>query len=152
MRHLIMIAQVSDYIKPLYSLLRYLLFILLVLIAEPPSDPEGLSVVAVSAREIMASWSPPAEDSGRTDLYYWVEHSDPDNLGSYINGAFLCGECGNRTFSSLRPFTPYCVRVTAHNGVSDQDPDGTHLRTVEACTVTPEDGEPAISYVQCSGP
>ena len=84
----------------------------------------------------MASWSSPAEDGERTDLYYWVEHSDPDNLGSYINGAYLCGEYRNHTFSGLRPSTPYCVRVTFHNGVSDQDPDGINLRTVEECTTT----------------
>ena len=31
--------------------------------------------------------------------------------------------------------------MSAHNGVSDQDPDGTHLRTVEECVRTDEGGK-----------
>ena len=109
--------------------------------AEPPSAPQNLSSVAVSPREVSAHWSAPAEDGERTDLYYHVEISDPTQLGVFERTSFMQSTVTSYTFSGLRPFTQYCVRVTAHNGVSDQDPDGTHLRRVEACTETPEDGE-----------
>ena len=86
------------------------------------------------------SWTRPADECGRTDLYYQVEHSDPDNLGSYTGTVYLSrgSLTRTRTLSDLRPFTSYCVRVIAHNGVSDQDPEGTHLRTVEDCVTTDE--------------
>ena len=91
---------------------------------------------------ITAVWSSPAQTGNRSDLYYQVEHSDPENLGTYINTDYISGRSTRRkVFSSLRPGTEYCVRVIAHNGVSDQDPDGTHLRTVEECTTTPEGSE-----------
>ena len=72
-----------------------------------------------------------------------MEHSDPDNLGSYTGTKYLSRGSTSRstTLSGLRPFTQYCVRVIAHNGVSDQDPDGTHLRTVENCITTEEGGQ-----------
>ena len=97
--------------------------------------------LAPQQSSIIVRWSPPAEDGGRTDLYYQLEHSDPDNLGSYTDTVYVSGSTRSRTFSGLRPFTQYCVRVTAHNGVSDQDPDGTHLRRVEECTTTLASGE-----------
>ena len=84
------------------------------------------------------SWTRPADEGGRFDLYYQVEHSDPDNLGSYTGTLYLGRESLTTTLSDLRPFTSYCVRVIAHNGVSDQDPEGTHLRTVEDCVTTDE--------------
>ena len=97
--------------------------------------------LAPQQSSIIVRWSPPAEDGGRTDLYYQLEHSDPDSLGLYTDPVYVSGSTRSRTFSGLRPFTQYCVRVTAHNGVSDQDPDGTHLRRVEECTTTLASGE-----------
>ena len=85
------------------------------------------------------SWSPPTDDGGRTDDYYYVEISDPDNLGSYRDGQYLSGTSRSRSFSGLRRCTQYCVRVTAHNGVSDQDPDRVNTRTVEVCEETRHD-------------
>ena len=84
-------------------------------------------------------WSSPAQTGGRDDLFYQVEHSDPDNLGTYINTNY--SRTRRKEFSGLRPYTQYCVQVIAHNGVSDQNPDGTHLRTVEECTGTLEGRE-----------
>ena len=42
------------------------------------------------------------------------------------------------TVSGLRPFTSYQMKVTTHNGVSDQDPNS-HLRQ---CLVNATTGEP----------
>ena len=83
-------------------------------------------------------WTEPADLGGRSDLFYRVEHSDPDNFGSFTGTVYLSGAAAIYTVTGLTPYTQYCVRVTAHNGVSDQDPDGTHLRTVEECVTTVE--------------
>ena len=94
-------------------------------------------------------WSSPAQTGGRSDLYYQVERSDSDNLGSYTGTDYISGRSTrHKVFSGLRPYTQYCVRVIAHNGVSDQDPDGTHLRTVEECTRTLESGESFSNNLQ----
>ena len=123
----------------------------MMLLTEPPSVPESVSLTPQQT-SITVRWSPPTEDGGRTDLYYEVEHSDPDNLRLYTGPVYLSGVSRTHTFSGLRPFTPYCVRVTAHNGVSDQDPDGTHLRRVEVCEKTKETGALNItSSVVCLG-
>ena len=85
------------------------------------------------------SWSPPTDDGGRTDLYYYVEISDPDNLESYGDGHYFSGTSRSTSFSGLRRCTQYCVRVTAHNGVSDQDCDRFNARTVEVYEETRRD-------------
>ena len=105
----------------------------------PSSDPRNL-ILTPSQNSITVRWTRPADEGGRTDLYYQVEHSDPDNLGSYIGAVYLGrgSMTRTRTLTGLRPDTQYCVRVIAHNGVSDQDPEGTHLRTVEECVRTNE--------------
>ena len=108
--------------------------------AAPPSAPGGLTL-DVQQRSITVVWSSPASTGGRSDLYYQVEHSDPDNLGTYTGTVSLSGGSISHSFTDLRPYTQYCVRVIAHNGVSDQDPDGTNLRTVEECTRTLESGK-----------
>ena len=38
--------------------------------------------------------------------------------------------------SGLRPLTNYTIRVTVHNGVSDQDPGGEQRRRCEVSGVT----------------
>ncbi|CAI8036642.1 Ephrin type-A receptor 5 [Geodia barretti] len=118
---------------------------------EPPSAPGSLSL-SPQQSSITVRWSAPADLGGRTDLYYQVEISDPDNLGSFTGTVFLSGSTTSRTISGLRPHTQYCVRVTAHNGVSDQDPDGEHLRTVEECTRTLEARPGVVSGVQGAYP
>ena len=107
--------------------------------SEPPSAPSGLNLTDVSSTSISVNWSPSAETGGRSDLYYKVEYSDPDNLGSFTGAVYLNGT--SHTFTGLRPYTSYCIRVSAHNGVSDQDPDRSQGRMVEECTTTPEDSE-----------
>ena len=97
------------------------------------------------------SWTRPADEGGRTDLYYQVEHSDPDRICSYTGTLYLSrgSMTRTRTFTGLRPGTSYCVRVIAHNGVSDQDPDGTHLRTVEDCATTDEGSKSLVKDTTC---
>ena len=82
------------------------------------------------------TWSAPSETGGRPDLYYVVEYRDPDNAGRRIGTT--CKSSTSHTFTGLRAFTQYCFQVSAHNGVSDQDPDNAALRTEEQCITTPE--------------
>ena len=112
---------------------------------EPPSPPRSVSLTPQQS-SITVRWSAPSDNGGRTDLYYEVDISDPDNLGSYTGTVYLSGRSTSRTISGLRPFTQYCVRVTAHNGVSDQDPNGQHLRREEQCTRTLTAGTYIIVY------
>ncbi|CAI8042608.1 Ephrin type-A receptor 5 [Geodia barretti] len=83
---------------------------------------------------ITVRWSAPADLGGRTDLYYQVNRSDHEDPTSYTFTDFVSGTTTSYTFCSLRPNTQYCVRVTSHIGVSDQDPDGERLRTEGECT------------------
>ena len=109
----------------------------------PPSEPREVSLNP-QTNKITVSWRRPAALGGRSDLFYQVEHSDPDNIGAYISDTDnLNGSPSRPSYrvTGLRPYTQYCVRVTAHNGVSDQVPDGTHLRTVEECVRTDEGGK-----------
>ena len=117
---------------------------------EPPSEPREVSLNP-QTNSITVSWRRPADLGGRSDLFYQVEHSDPDDFGSYITDTDNLNGSPSRpsyTVTGLRPYTQYCVRVTAHNGVSDQDPCGTHLRTVEECVRADEGGklQCVISY------
>ena len=113
------------------------IFMMVINCAGPPSVPQNVGLTP-SRNSITVRWSPPAEYGGRTDLYYEVSRSDHDNTRSYNTKVYSNRNSRSYTFSGLNPFTEYCVRVTAHNGVSDQDPDGTHLRTVEECITTSE--------------
>ena len=82
------------------------------------------------------SWSRPSQSGGRSDVYYTVQHSDPDTLGQFIGTTCLSSSATGHTYTGLRPGTQYCIRVTAHNGVSDQDSDGTSSRTGQKCEST----------------
>ena len=93
----------------------------------------------ISGTSIGVMWAHPSYTGGRADLYYTVERSEHDNPREFSEVA--CKESSffpMHRFDYLKPATQYCVRVTAHNGVSDQDPDGAQLRTVEQCLQTPE--------------
>ena len=107
--------------------------------SESPSAPLNV-LLSVTYNSISVTWREPADLGGRTDTYYHVSRSDPNRPGSY-DGVYISGGTRSHTFHDLKPFQEYCVRVIAHNGVSDQDPDGVHLRTVEECNTTKEGGK-----------
>ena len=108
-------------------------------LSEPPSAPEAMVAVPISGTSIGVMWTRPSYTGDRADLYYTVERSEHDNPGQFSEVA--CKESSffpMHRFDNLKPATQYCVRVSAHNGVSDQDPDDPQLRTVEQCLQTPE--------------
>ena len=110
--------------------------VLSLFLSEPPSSPNGVTVSALSSRKMRVSWSHPSQSGGRSDLYYTVQHSDPDTLGQFIGTTCLSSSATSHMYTDLRPGTQYCIRVTAHNGVSNQDPAGNSSRTVQKCETT----------------
>ena len=105
--------------------------------AEPPSAPCNLRLTEQNT-SITVRWSSPTETGGRSDLYYQVEYSDPDVPGTFIA---RYTRSTRYTINNLVPHTSYCIRVSAHNGVSDQDFDRSQGRMIEECTRTDEDSK-----------
>ena len=99
--------------------------------------PRNLLNTSITSTSLTVKWSTPAILGERDDLYYIVEYSDPDKVG--VMHEMQCGEgclIGTRcSVTGLRPATTYVVRVTAHNGVSDQDAGGALARQ-EKITLT----------------
>ena len=75
---------------------------------EPPSAPGSLTLTAQQS-SITVVWSLPASTGGRFDLYYQVEHSDPDILGTYTDTVYLSRGSTSHSFTGLRPGTQYCI-------------------------------------------
>ena len=73
--------------------------------------------------------------TGRDDYHYNIYHSNPDIPGNFIrhncNPVIKDSSVVQYSVSGLRPLTNYTIRVTVHNGVSDQDPEGEQGRRCE---------------------
>lgn len=103
-----------------------------------PSACRNIRVISKTETNVSLAWDSPTT-VGRSDFYYSVWYSDPDNIREFIavneylvdDGAVVAFEVS----SGLMPFTSYIFKVNTHNGVSDQDPD-THLRLCEVSTTT----------------
>ena len=96
-------------------------------------------MISRTSTAITVSWTQPTT-TGRPDFFYRVQHSDPNNVGQFIRVNDNLRDHGNEVtyaVSELVPFTNYIVRVTTHNGVSDQDPDS-HLRQCQVTSMTRE--------------
>ncbi len=106
----------------------------------PPGPVRNLLTTTITSTSVSLSWTRP-EVTGRDDFYYSIEYSDPNtgsfilSSGNYVNSAF------SYTVPNLRPNTPYTIRVTTHNGVSDQDTENEALRRVDLPTRTGEGGK-----------
>ena len=96
-------------------------------------------------------WTRP-EGIGRPDFFYTLNYSDPDNIGEFlpatpfkiVNSALSV----SRTITGLQPYTTYTIRVTSHNGVSDQDTENAALRIVTIQVGTLEGGKLWILLVR----
>jgi hypothetical protein len=106
---------------------------------EPPSMPLDLDDTATTDTSISIRWRRPESDGGRHDLYYRVHYSDPDSVGVMLE-AECVNVCQTRTCTctirGLRAATAYVIRVSAHNGVSDQDRGGALARMKEITVTT----------------
>ena len=100
--------------------------------------PLNLAETSNTSTSLTVEWSTPSYLGERDDLYYTVEYSDPDNVGVMLT--MQCGEgCltgTSCTVTGLQPATTYVVRVTAHNGVSDQNAGGALARQEEITLMT----------------
>ncbi len=89
----------------------------------------NLRATTITNTRVTLSWTRPEGD----DCYYSIEYSDP-NTGSFIlsNGNYVKSALTvSYTVPNLHPNTPYTIRVTTHNGVSDQDTENEALRRVD---------------------
>ena len=107
----------------------------------PPSSCRNLRVYhpRTRANTITVRWERPLI-TGRDDYYYNIFHSNPDIPGSFTrhnrNSFIKDSSVVQYSVSGLRPLTNYTIRVTVHNGVSDQDPGGEQGRRCEVSGVT----------------
>ena len=121
----------------------------------PPTACTDLMVDSRTNTTVVVTWRRPTV-TGRPDYFYRVEVSEVDLSDPRVN-AFNEHNSNlvNRniqptyTVSPLVPHTFYVIRVSVHNGVSDQDPDG-HLRFCEVVVMTLEGGKKTSQAVmQC---
>ena len=125
-----------------------------------PSSPVlNLRATQIRNKSVTVTWTRP-EEICRNDFYYIVEYSDPDNYGNFL----LADRLNTRYFNSaptvtyrvptissglsLRPYTNYTIRVTVHNGVSDQDVENEPLRRIDIFVTTKEGGKSIYSSEQ----
>jgi len=94
----------------------------------------------VNAREgnttAVVEWNPPLSDGGRSDIYYVVNYREVGSLGPFTTA----GQTSESPFTvqGLKPVTRYIIRITAENGVSDQEPGSQDERTTEIVVDTRE--------------
>ena len=110
---------------------------------EPPSAPRDLQIVTSTDTTVAVIWRRPIT-TGRDDYFYRVFHSDPDNIGEFILARDNLVD--RRTVvifivTGLTPSTPYIIRVTTHNGVSENDAKNANSRMVDISGMTAEGGE-----------
>ena len=111
--------------------------------SEPPSGITDLETTARNDTTITVRWRRPTI-TGRNDYFYRVFHSDPDNIGEFIlaiDNLVNMGEAVTFTVTRLTPFTAYIIRVSVHNGVSDQDLENDNSRISESSNKTMEGSE-----------
>ena len=109
----------------------------------PPSACRNLKVNAARTRAntITITWERPLI-IGRDDYYYDIHYTDPDfpgemrfiqhNLNPFIKNSPLV----QYSVSGLRPLTNYTIRITVHNGVSEQDLKGKGKRMCQVSATT----------------
>ena len=102
----------------------------------PPTAVRNLGVESSSETEVVVRWDAP-DEPGRTDYYYSVSRSIPGDLINFqtLNDR-LKNTASTVTFvvTNLVPFTAYIIRVSVHNGVSQNNSANDQLREVTAST------------------
>ena len=132
------------------NMIIYLLYLLYHRLG-PPNACTNLMVDNRTSTTVNITWMRPTV-IGRDDYFYVVEVSDPERVNAFNvhNSSYRDIDLRpNYTVSPLVPHTSYVIRVSVHNGVSDQDPDG-HLRICEVEVMTLQGGKKnSQAVMQC---
>ena len=132
------------------NMIIYLLYLLYHRLG-PPNACTNLMVDSRTDTTVVVTWRRPTV-TGRPDYFYVVEVSDPERVCAFNEHNSRLVNRNIRptyTVSPLVPHTSYVIRVSVHNGVSDQDPDG-HLRICEVEVMTLEGGKKnSQAVMQC---
>ena len=123
----------------------------IILHTAPPDPVRNLRTTTITSTSVSLSWTRP-EVTGSDDFYYSIEYSDP-NTGSFIlsNGNYVnCTLTVSYTVPNLRPNTPYTIRGTTHNKVSDQDTENEALRIAYLFIKMREGSKKFSSMKRCS--
>ena len=93
--------------------------------------------------EVVVRWDAP-DEPGRTDYYYSVSRSIPGDLTNFqtLNDRLTnTASIVTLPVTNLVPFTNYIIRVSVHNGVSQNDSANDQLRVREVTASTDEGSE-----------
>ena len=107
----------------------------------PPSACRNFRVLEsrTRANTITVMWEHPLI-TGRDDYYYNIHHSNPDLPGSFVqhnlNPLITSSPLVRYSVSGLQPQTRYTIRLSVHNGVSEQDLTGEEGRRSEVTATT----------------
>ncbi len=105
-----------------------------------PPSPSGNLDLSATSTTVTVTWTCPAVGS-LMNLYYTVCHRKQPYSDNPTCTNITGNGCQNTyTVSGLLPFTAYEVTVTAHNHVSDQEPESLNDRTIKATIQTSEGG------------
>ena len=106
-----------------------------------PSAVQDHGSTSQSNTSITIAWRQPASLGGRGDTYYTIEIREQGSLSDFrmVDQESDTGAADyTYTVVDLNPVTDYLIRITAENGVSDQDPDTLDARRVEIRVKTEE--------------
>ena len=97
-------------------------------------------MISVTSTDVKVEWKRP-NLTGRADFYYRVYYRELTSfsgitLGRYVNNS----DYVDYTIGGLRPSTQYVIRITVHNGVSDQDVENEQSRMCETVASTTDIG------------
>jgi len=101
----------------------------------PPSLTQNVNPIVRRNTTVVVGWDRRLSDGGRpTDVYYVVKYRKVGSLGPFTTA----GQTSESPFTiqGLKPVTRYIIRITAENGVSDQEPGSQDERTTEIVVVT----------------
>ena len=115
---------------------------LLIQSAEPPTAVRNLRVSSKTNTSITIQWEPPSI-TGRSDYYYNVEYSDPQNISIYEqhNQERISDTTTMYDVTGLEPITTYIIRISVHNEVSGNDGQNDDERRQQVSDTTLEGGK-----------
>lgn len=94
----------------------------------------------MTATDLTVEWKRP-DFTGREDFYYSVYYRELTNLsGITLSPHVNSSDYLYYTIRGLQPLTQYLVKITVHNGVSNQDMENDTSRTCEIVASTADIG------------